>query len=94
MNYVTIGGDQKASAIALGCMRISALDQPALSRHIHTALDAGINSFDHADIYGGGQCESDFGRLLAAEPGLRERMILQSKCGIRPNQYEIGRAHV
>lgn len=94
MNYVTIGGEQKVSAIALGCMRISALDQPALSRHIHTALDAGINFFDHADIYGGGQCESDFGRLLAAEPGLRERMILQSKCGIRPNQYDFSKEHI
>ncbi len=94
MKYVNIGGELKASAIALGCMRISSLDQPALSRHIHTALDAGLNFFDHADIYGGGQCESAFGQLLAAEPGLRERMVLQSKCGIRPNQYDFSKEHI
>lgn len=94
MKYITIGGGLKASAIVMGCMRISALDQSALSHHVHTALDAGVNFFDHADIYGGGECESAFGRLLTAEPGLREKMILQSKCGIRSGMYDFSKEHI
>ena len=94
MKYITIGGGLRASAIAQGCMRIASLDQPALSRHVHTALEAGVNFFDHADIYGGGECESAFGRLLAAEPGLRDKMLLQSKCGIRKGMYDFSKAHI
>ena len=94
MKYVAIGGGLRASAIAVGCMRISALDQSALSRHVHTALDAGVNFFDHADIYGGGECESAFGRLLEAEPGLREKLVLQSKCGIRTGMYDFSKEHI
>ena len=102
MKYIHIGGELKAPAIAVGCMRITSLEHPALSRYIHTALDGGANFFDHADIYGGGACEEAFGRVLAEEPGLRDKVIIQGKCGIRKEMYdfskehilEIGRAHV
>lgn len=75
-------------------MRISSLDSQALSHFIHTALDCGINFFDHADIYGGGQCEAAFGQALAKEPGLREKLILQSKCGIRKGMYDFSKEHI
>jgi len=46
------------------------------------AVEAGITVVDHADIYGGGRAESVFGAVLAERPGLRERLTLQTKCGI------------
>lgn len=54
-----------------------------LVRLIHTCLDRGLTTFDHADIYGEYQCELLFGDALAQLPGLRERMQLVTKCGIR-----------
>jgi predicted oxidoreductase len=51
---------------------------------IRAALDAGITRFDHADIYSRGKSEAVFGAVLGAEPGLRDRMFIQTKCGIRP----------
>ncbi|WP_088817619.1 aldo/keto reductase [Kytococcus aerolatus] len=49
---------------------------------VEAALAAGLTWFDHADIYTRGKAEEAFGRALAERPGLRERIGLQSKCGI------------
>jgi predicted oxidoreductase len=60
------------------------------ARLVHAALDAGINFLDTADIYGFdgaggfGDAEALLGEVLAAEPGLRQRMVLASKGGIMP----------
>ena len=53
---------------------------------VDAALDAGITLFDHADIYRRGKSEAVFGEVVAATPGLRERIRLQTKCGIRLNE--------
>ena len=58
-------------------------DTAALVRWIEQALDLGITSFDHADIYGGYTVEAAFGQALAAARGLRQRLQLVSKCGIK-----------
>ncbi len=50
---------------------------------VHAALDAGINFFDHADIYSKGKSEEVFADLWKDSPSLREQIYLQSKCGIR-----------
>jgi predicted oxidoreductase len=50
---------------------------------LEAALDSGFTWFDHADIYGRGKAEAVFGEVLARWPGLRERMVIQTKCGIR-----------
>ena len=73
-------------------------------RWIEQCLDLGITSFDHADIYGGYTVETLFGEALAAQPSLRSRMQLVTKCGIklvserRPGHaiksYDTSRAHV
>jgi len=89
MKQLSIGkSDIKSSRFIYGCMRIagdnSESDRNKGKRAIMTALDNGYNHFDHADIYGGGACESLFGELLAETPHLREQMILTSKAGIRP----------
>jgi predicted oxidoreductase len=65
-------------------------------------LDLGVTTIDHADIYGGYQCEEAFGKALRQEPSLRERMEIVSKCGIaltaKPehalNHYNTGKAHI
>ena len=59
------------------------LDVPARVRWIEQALALGIDTFDHADIYGGYTVEALFGEALAAAPGLRERLKVVTKCGIR-----------
>ena len=81
-------------AVAVGCMRINALSDAEAERFVHTALEAGANFFDHADIYGGGACEELFGRVLRREPSLRGRLILQSKCGIRKGMYDFSKEYI
>jgi predicted oxidoreductase len=72
-------------------------------RWIEQALELGITSFDHADIYGGYQAEAQFGEALEASPSLRQRMQLVTKCGIRlrsaqrpyrVNHYDASAAYV
>lgn len=50
---------------------------------IDAALEIGITYFDHADIYTLGKAETVFGKLLQNRPSLREKIVLQSKAGIR-----------
>ncbi|CAM5491807.1 aldo/keto reductase [Streptomyces avidinii] len=58
-------------------------DIDAAEAAVAAALDSGITAFDHADIYRHGKAEAVFGEVLARTPGLRERITLQTKCGIR-----------
>lgn len=57
---------------------------------IETALELGINFFDHANIYARGRAEEVFGRILKNRPSLRDQMILQSKVGIRRSDEPVG----
>ena len=81
--------------LVYGCMGLggSWSDEPHGTDHVdeaaaavEAALAAGITLFDHADIYRRGKSETVFGEVLAATPGLRERIRLQTKCGIRLNE--------
>ena len=74
------------SPIVAGLWRMAEwnLDMSARVRWIEQALELGIDSFDHADIYGGGAVETLFGEALKAAPALRERIRIVTKCGIRP----------
>jgi len=95
MNKVKIAKcDLEASEISLGCMRIADLTNQEIATLIHTALDEGINFFDHADIYGGGQSESKFAEALNMTSSLREKMILQSKCGIRQGSFDFSKDYI
>ncbi len=87
--------DLKVSRLALGCMRIADKSEDEVEKLILTALDYGINFFDHADIYGGGKSESLFGEVLKKHPELREKMIIQTKCGIVPGKrYDFSKEHI
>ena len=96
MKYVDIKGTNiKASRLALGCMRIGQMEVEAVEELIETALELGINFFDHADIYGAGASEKVFGKALAKHPEWREKMIIQSKCGIVPGKcYDFSQKHI
>lgn len=94
MTYQNIA-DLSVSRIAQGCMRIDRLSRNELDALIRSDLDAGITFFEHADIYGGnGRCEALFGDILRDDPALREKMTLQTKCGIRPGQYDFSKEHI
>lgn len=94
------------SRIVAGLWRVGewGMDTRGLLDFIHGCLDLGITTFDNADIYGGYTCEGLFGAALAAEPGLRGRLELVTKCGIqlvtdnrpanRIHHYDTGRAHI
>jgi len=95
MKYIKVPNtDMKASEISLGCMRISSMTNQEISTLIHTALDEGINFFDHADVYGGGKCEEKFSEALDMNSGLREKMILQTKCGIRQGSFDFSKGYI
>jgi len=76
-----------SSRLVYGCMRIAGDESPESLRRggqaIRAAIEAGYNHFDHADIYGGGACETLFGKTLRDMPGVRDELIVTSKCGIR-----------
>lgn len=54
-----------------------------LDTYVRNAIDKGITTFDHADIYGNYECEKEFGKILKVQPGLRKSMEIITKCGIK-----------
>lgn len=80
--------------VAVGCMRMSSLDPARAERFVQTALELGANFFDHADIYGGGRCEEIFATAIRMNADVRERVILQSKCGIRRGMFDFSKEHI
>lgn len=101
-----------SSRLAYGCMRIAGtMDRSQLTAEreaagrsaILAAYEAGYTHFDHADIYGNGLCEEVFGRVLEEVPGMRDRILLATKCGIRwrgdpdasaPQRWDFSREHI
>jgi predicted oxidoreductase len=93
MKNITVPGTGIAvSRIGYGCMKIggswdgSAItdaDRGAAERIVLAAAEQGCTLFDHADIYCMGKSEQVFGEILRRTPGLRGRIVLQTKCGIR-----------
>jgi predicted oxidoreductase len=91
------------SRIVAGAWRWN-IDAETVEQLIHKALDVGMTTFDHADIYGDHSNEEIFGRVLKQNPGLRQKMEIVSKCGIkfpsakRPESwvkhYDTSRKHI
>ncbi len=78
--------------VAVGCMRISSMDEKEASAFVNCALEGGANFFDHADIYGGGQSEVIFGKAISSIP--REKLIIQTKCGITRGLFDFSYDHI
>lgn len=92
---ISIGnGEIKASEISLGCMRMANLTVKEAAGVIDSALESGINFFDHADIYGGGKSEEIFAKAIGMTPEKREKIFLQSKCGICKGYYDFSKKHI
>lgn len=95
MKKINIGnGEINASEISLGCMRINNLSKSEACTLINTALEEGINFFDHADIYGGGRSEEVFADAVDMNPTIREKFIIQTKCGIRQGYFDFSKEHI
>lgn len=95
MRTMKLGTSQlEVPVVAVGCMRINSLSKTDAERFIRKSLELGANFFDHADIYGGGTCESIFADAIDMTPEKRESMILQTKCGIRKGQFDFSKEHI
>ncbi len=81
-------GGPEVSSIAWGMWRFAGDDVGAAAARVRAALDAGVTLFDTADIYGPdngepfGAAEALLGRVLAADPSLKSRMVIATKGGI------------
>lgn len=95
MKYIRpFGNETEISQIALGCMRIKDKTDREMDFYLGTAVEAGINYFDHADIYGGGMCEEVFGKALKRNPSLKDKIHLQTKCSIRKGMYDFSKEYI
>jgi len=113
VNTQTLGKSSLVSSrLAYGCMRISGTHErdkltpeleAAAKKAILAAYEAGYTHFDHADIYGNGLCEEIFGRVVKDVSGMRDRILIASKCGIRwkgdpddsaPHRWDFSRGHI
>lgn len=96
MKKVTWGASGiPVSAVALGCMRLERLNADEAARYLEKAVELGIDFFDHADIYGGGRCESLFAEALSRTSLRREDLWVQSKCAIVPGVcYDFSKEHI
>ncbi len=85
MNYITLNENLKFSRIIAGCMRTldAGMDGDRLRKFVHDCMELGIDTFDHAPVYGAGRCEKIFGdEVLRKEPELRDKIKIVTKAGI------------
>ncbi|AIE85860.1 Oxidoreductase, aldo/keto reductase family [Fimbriimonas ginsengisoli Gsoil 348] len=75
-------------------MRIGGMEAAKVDELIQTSLDLGIDFYDHADIYGGGKCEEVFAASVARLGIGRDKLVLQSKCGIRKGYFDFSKEHI
>lgn len=111
MESVALASSIRVSRLAYGCWRIlgpegaepNAGREAAAGKAITAAYEAGFTFFDHADVYADGAAEKVFGDVLKKTPGMRERVIITTKCGIRrkgaphpdsPYRYDFSAEHI
>lgn len=94
MKRIRLGNCFEASQVALGCMRMAALTVEEAERVVNLVMENGVDFFDHADIYGGGESERRFAQVLERNPGMREKMLIQGKVGICKGYYDASYDHI
>lgn len=95
MKKIKLGtSDLNVSEISLGCMRMGDLSKKEATDVIHNALELGIDFFDHADIYAGGKSEEIFADAIDMNPSIREKMVIQTKAGIRKGYFDFSKEHI
>lgn len=88
--------DLTLSSVVLGLMRIAKMSDADIRQLFDAAVDAGVTMIDHADIYGGAPhvCEARFGDAVKLSPADRERIMIQSKAGIRKGYFDFSSEHI
>ncbi|WP_261337667.1 MULTISPECIES: aldo/keto reductase [Rhizobium] len=88
--------DLKVSSIILGMMRIANMSTGEIQQLVGSARDAGVTYIDHADIYGGAphRCEARFGEAIFLNAAEREKLVIQSKVGIRKGFFDFSAEHI
>jgi predicted oxidoreductase len=88
--------DLTVSSVILGLMRIGKMSDAEIRDLIGAAIEAGVNMIDHADIYGGTRhhCEARFGEAMQLSQADRERIVIQSKAGIREGFFDFSEEHI
>lgn len=96
MKTVKLGkSNLSVPSVSVGCMRLASLDDARAEHFIGTAISKGFTHFDHADIYGNGECERIFGRTVKNLSVMREELFIESKCGIVPGvMYDLSYKHI
>lgn len=95
MRTIKLGSSTlEVPVIAVGCMRIKSLDKTEAEQFVQAAMEEGANFFEHADVYGGGTCEEIFADAIHMNDSIREKIILQSKCGIREGMFDFSKEHI
>lgn len=84
------------SSIILGMMRIANMSNGEIQQLVGGARDAGVTFIDHADIYGGAphRCEARFGEAISLTAAEREKLVIQSKVGIRKGFFDFSAEHI
>ena len=94
MKRVKLGNKLDVSAVSMGCMRISGMERGKVADLIKTAVDGGIDFFDHADIYGGGSSETVFATAVKDLGISRDKILIQTKCGIKKGLFDFSKEHI
>ncbi|MFZ3578833.1 aldo/keto reductase [Virgibacillus sp. DJP39] len=95
MKTMTLGNSGlEVPNIGLGCMRMKDLIKNDAAKVIQSSMDAGINFFDHADIYGDGKSEEVFSEAIELTSYSRDKITLQTKCGIRKGSFDFSKDHI
>ena len=81
--------------IAVGFWRLNKIGKAEAGTFVKSAMDLGAYFFDHADVYGRGLAEEMFAEAIGMSPAVREKIIIQTKCGIRPGAaFDFSRDHI
>ncbi len=95
MKKIRLGTSElETGEISLGCMRMSELSNKDAAYVIENAMDAGVDLFDHADIYGKGKSEEVFADAIQMNDDVGEKLKLQTKCGIRDGFFDFSQEHI
>jgi len=95
MRTIRLGtSDLEVPVIALGCMGFGRLTAEEAAKTVSNALEHGIDFFDHADIYGAGKAEEIFAEAVKLTGTPREKLIIQTKCGIRKGYFDFSKEHI
>ncbi|MDD4164581.1 MAG: aldo/keto reductase [Eubacteriales bacterium] len=95
MKTIRLGSSNlQVPQIAIGCWRIHLAGRHDAELYIRTAIEEGAVFFDNADIYGNGKCEEILADSVQMSSSIRDKIIVQTKCGIRKGYYDFSKKHI